>query len=146
MDYIQYFIVMNETRQIAQHLDRVMRKVDAQMHRRMPFVDKGRVGPMGALCLMHLEAHAPCPMQTIAREMGRDNSQLTRLVRDLDRKGLVARSDSPADGRITLLHLTPEGRAFLKEAVDMLETVVSEIVEPLSAEQRKALCDALGQI
>ena len=44
---------------LAQELDRVMRKIDAQMHKSMPAIDTGRIGPMGSLLLMQIHRIQP---------------------------------------------------------------------------------------
>ncbi|MEM6383353.1 MAG: MarR family transcriptional regulator [Pseudomonadota bacterium] len=137
---------MVDSERIARELDRVVRKIDAQMHRRMPAVDCGRIGPMGGLLLMQLQAIQPCPIQTLATAMGRDNSQLTRLIRDLESKGLLTREPSPSDGRATILSLTAEGTEFLKAAKSTLASVVDEVVAPLSQEERQTFVSLLGKI
>lgn len=123
-----------------------MRKIDAQMHKRMPAVDRGRIGPMGGLLLMQLEELEPCSMQELASAMGRDNSQLTRLIRDLERKEVLARRQSPEDGRVTLLTLTEFGRAFLVQAKGELAAVVDEVVAPLGESDRATLLRVLKTI
>lgn len=137
---------MASNHQIAQELDRVMRKIDAQMHRRMPAIDEGRIGPMGGFLLMQLETLQPCPIQALATAMGRDNSQLTRLVRDLEKKGVLQRRPSPTDGRATLLSLTDQGTQFLTKAKNELGSVLDEVVEPLSARERQSFLGLLMKI
>ena len=137
---------MNQNRRLAQELDRVARKIDAHMHKRMPKKDAARVGPMGALLLMQLETSQPCSIQTLATAMGRDNSQLTRLIRDLEKKGVLARKPHETDKRISLLHLTDGGHAFLSAAKDTLTEVVEMVIEPLSTDERQVLVAILGKL
>lgn len=137
---------MGQNRQLAQELDRVVRKIDAHMHKRMPQKDAARVGPMGALLLMQLETSQPCSIQTLADAMGRDNSQLTRLIRDLEQKGVLERKRHETDKRISLIQLTDVGRAFLSGAKDTLTDVVDLVIEPLSPEERRMLVDILGKL
>lgn len=137
---------MADSPKIAHELDRVMRKIDAQMHRRMPAVDVGRVGPMGGLLLMQLESIEPCSIQALASAMGRDNSQLTRLIRNLENKGLMARKPSAKDGRETLVSLTPDGQKFLQSAKRTLSTVVDEVLVDLNSEERTVLLSLLSRM
>ncbi|MEM1232999.1 MAG: MarR family transcriptional regulator [Pseudomonadota bacterium] len=126
---------MDEDHALAHELDRVMRKLDAKLHRLMPSVDKGRVGPMGVLLLLQLESMQPCNIQALATAMGRDNSQLTRLIRDLEEKGVISRSPQPDDARATLVALTPKGLTFLNEAKTVLASIVKDFSENLSARE-----------
>lgn len=116
------------------------------MHKEMPKVDHARIGPMGGLLLMQLESMQPCSIQALASAMGRDNSQLTRLLRDLEGKGVLIRSSSPIDGRMTLLELTKKGQEFLSSAKSVLARAVDEITAPLEEQERLALIDLLKKV
>lgn len=59
----------------------------------------------------------------LADEALQDRPNLTRMLRDLERRGLVARRTDPADGRRKLVHLTREGAA-------LHEAFVASVVEP----------------
>ena len=131
---------------LAHELDRVMRKIDARMHKVMPSVDTGRIGPMGGLLLMQLEDFQPCNIQLLATTMGRDNSQLTRLTRDLERKGVIKREPDPNDARATLLSLTPAGQSFLKEARAVLNDVVQTTAADLTEEEVGTLVSLLRRL
>lgn len=137
---------MADNQRIAQELDLVMRKIDAQMHRRMPSLDTKRIGPTGAMVLMQLKTSEPCSINALAQSMGRDNSQLTRLVRNLEAFGLLMRRESQKDGRVTLLSLTEEGHDFLARASGVLEEVVAKIAAPLNAEQKAQLIGLLAAL
>lgn len=137
---------MPDSHSLARELDRVMRKIDAQMHRKMPKVDHARIGPMGSFLLMQLEAMQPCSIQELATAMGRDNSQLTRLLRDLEGKGVLLRKTSEHDARMTLLELTNKGADFLANAKSVLSDAVDGIVQPLSNEEKSTLIAVLRKI
>ena len=137
---------MSDNQSLAHELDRVMRKIDAQMHKSMPAVDTGRIGPMGGLLLMQLDAMQPCNIQTLATAMGRDNSQLTRLTRDLEAKGVIKRERSQSDRRATLLSLTDQGATFLREAKAVLNAVVEDVAKDLSKEDSSRLIGLLRKL
>ena len=131
---------------LAHEHARELRKIDAQMHKSMPAVDTGRIGPMGSLLLMQLDAMQPCNIQALAPAMGRDNSQLTRLTRDLEAKGVLKREPSPEDRRATLLSLTDEGRKFLLEAKAVLNLVVEDVAKDLSTKEAATLIELLKKL
>jgi DNA-binding MarR family transcriptional regulator len=137
---------MSVSQNLAHELDRVARMIDAKMHKMMPKVDHAKIGPMGSLLLMQLETMQPCSIQSLATAMGRDNSQLTRLLRDLESKGVVIRYPSPTDGRITLLELTDRGAAFLADAKAVLTEAVDDIVGPLEEPEKAILLSLLRKI
>lgn len=55
-------------------------------------------------------AHRDRPTATeLCRDLGLDAGYLSRVLRDFEKRGLVAREPSEADGRQSLLHLSPRG-------------------------------------
>jgi DNA-binding MarR family transcriptional regulator len=84
----------------------------------------------------------PRTMSEIAAVLHCDNSNVTGIVDGLEEKGLATRQPSPADRRVKLIALTPEGRklrARLQRAVEKPPAWV----ERLSEEDRRVLRDVL---
>ena len=68
--------------------------------------------------LLHqVDRAAPVRATDLAEATGHDLSTISRHLRSLEDDGLVARSPAPDDGRASLLHVTPAGRAHLDRAV-----------------------------
>ncbi|MEM6371384.1 MAG: MarR family transcriptional regulator [Pseudomonadota bacterium] len=142
----QYLGRMLENQEIAYEFDRVMRFMEARMHRLMPKVDVGKVGPMGGLFLMHLGQLEPCSLNALAQATGRDNSQLTRLMRTLVEKGLLTREQSETDGREAVLRLTPTGHKFILEANRMMAKIVQDMLSEFSPTDREQLLGLLKRV
>jgi DNA-binding MarR family transcriptional regulator len=84
----------------------------------------------------------PRTMSEIAAVLHCDNSNVTGIVDGLEEKGLATRQPSPADRRVKLIALTPEGRklrARLQRAVEK----PPPWLERLSEEDRRTLRDLL---
>ncbi|MEM8570580.1 MAG: MarR family transcriptional regulator [Pseudomonadota bacterium] len=124
---------------LVHRLDRIMRRIDAEMHRRGPAIDTDRVGPLGSVILTRLQRMAPTPVQKLAESMGRDPSQMTRSLKDLEAKGLIVRADLPNDKRVCLLDLTEKGQAHVHKLDAVMTGVVEEILEPLSVCEKELL-------
>lgn len=62
-----------------------------------------------------LDGRTSVPISEIARLTYVDKAWISRSVRELVGKGLVERSHSPSDSRISLAMLTEQGRALLNE-------------------------------
>jgi DNA-binding MarR family transcriptional regulator len=70
--------------------------------------------PPGRFALLTLIGRNPGISQTVlSRAAGRDKSTLTPALRDLKRRGLIARQRLESDRRSYHLTLTPEGEAML---------------------------------
>jgi DNA-binding MarR family transcriptional regulator len=66
-------------------------------------------------------AARPMPMRDLAAVLGLDPPNLTPVVDDLERAGLVERRAHPGDRRIRLVVATPAGEALAAEAADILD-------------------------
>lgn len=83
------------------------------------------------------------PLSKICEEMVADNSNLTRLVDRLEARGLVRRAADARDRRVTLVQLTPEGKALIDELRPRHRTYVEERMSHLTPAQLEALNDAM---
>ena len=66
-------------------------------------------------------AGRPMPMRELAELLGMDPPNLTTVVDDLERAGLVERQAHPTDRRVKLVVATPEGAALARRAEEILE-------------------------
>ncbi|QMU68778.1 MarR family winged helix-turn-helix transcriptional regulator [Streptacidiphilus sp. P02-A3a] len=80
-----------------------------------------RVGlfPGQELLLMRLWEQDHQPQRDLAAALKLDASTVTRTLQRLEQQGLLSRSPSPADGRSTIVSLTPKG-AELRCQVEQL--------------------------
>ncbi|WP_419910059.1 MarR family winged helix-turn-helix transcriptional regulator [Hoeflea sp.] len=137
---------MSEASVIAHQMDRLMRRIEAGLHGRAVAVDADRVGPLGGMVLLALEEIEPAPIQQLVTSMGRDKSQMTRIIQMLEMKGHLQRRQSPDDGRVSLLRLSKKGHAFVGEIKNILSDVVGDLLTPLDPSERKALADILKRL
>jgi MarR family transcriptional regulator, organic hydroperoxide resistance regulator len=84
----------------------------------------------------------PRTMSEIAEVLHCDNSNVTGIVDGLEEKGLATRQPSPADRRVKLIALTPEGRK-LRARLQRAVAKPPAWVERLPEEDRRTLRDVL---
>ena len=129
-----------------------------------------RLSRTGPLLMRHLLAHArrkpswtemtyqqynvmrivagegPTAQAEIARRLLVSAPVVTRLASALVEAELIVRGDDPHDRRSVILHLTEEGtRRVTAMRKDLLRSA-GELLEPLPAEERSAIADALEQL
>lgn len=80
----------------------------------------------------------------LARVEGIAAPGMTRLVADLEGRGLVARAADPDDGRSQLIRLTPDGVAAVAEGRQARATGVASILQEVPAEELATLERAVG--
>ena len=71
---------------------------------------------------------------------------VTDMIDSLEARGLVARGPHPADRRITLLRLTPDGRRQLAAAAALAERSHTAAMGGLSSQEQQTLRRLLDQV
>lgn len=71
---------------------------------------------------------------------------LTRILRDLEGRGLVSRRSDPRDARVALIALTDEGAALLRQVGAHSERIYQAIETRVGAEKLDRLMRALAEI
>ncbi|MQA93636.1 MAG: winged helix DNA-binding protein [Streptosporangiales bacterium] len=82
----------------------------------------------------------------LRRALTMDAGFLSRLLRGLERRGLLTRSRSPMDGRRQIVRLTAAGRALCQDSDRHLADRVRLLLEPMSPGERQRLLVAMTAI
>jgi DNA-binding MarR family transcriptional regulator len=88
---------------------------------------------------------APLTTHALRERLGLDSGYLSRLLRHLERDGLVAVAADPADRRRRLVSLTEAGQERWQELERRSDDQARLIVDPLTARQRERLVRALTE-
>lgn len=99
-----------------------------------------------ARVMWELAHHAPISAATLSKTLQLDAGYMSRLLRGLKNRGLLAEQAHPSDGRQRLIKLSAAGkRAFAP--LDRLGTAKAEaMLAPLSAPQRQLLLGSMARI
>ena len=87
-----------------------------------------------------------CDVRLLRARLDLDSGYLSRLLRALERDGLVTVSSSDADTRVRVATPTPAGLAERAELDRRSDASVAAILEPLSAGQRDRLAAAMAEV
>jgi DNA-binding MarR family transcriptional regulator len=98
-----------------------------------------RFSVMGALAF-----HPPMTVGELARFEHVRSPSMTRLLRDMERDGLVRREPDPHDGRRTLVVLTPRGREVVDRARGRKIALFAEALRGRPAEVAGSAEDVIG--
>lgn len=94
---------------------------------------------LAVLALLH---HADTP-QEIARLLGMPAPSLSHMLRELEEKGLIARSLDTKDRRRFRLRRTDEGEAAYLAGIEAVNRIVGGTLEQFSTEEQEVLGQAL---
>jgi DNA-binding MarR family transcriptional regulator len=113
----------------VQHLGRRLRDIDA----------RAGLTPARFSAMASLRYHGSRNIGDLAGDERVKAPSMTRLVRDMERDGLVRRSPDPDDGRGVLIALTPEAAALVDATRDAKIALVADFLETLSPRTRAAI-------
>ena len=120
-----------------------LRLVVLRLARRLRKHSGTNVTPSQFSALTVLERHGPLRLGDLAAREQVGKSTVTRLVTNLEAKGLVQRVDDVTDGRITQVELTTRGTAHLAEATERATSYLRVQLGGLSPADRTTLLAAL---
>lgn len=99
-----------------------------------------------ARILFEIGTNADFTASHLSKELGLDGGHLSRILARLEKRGLIKKTRSEADGRQRFLRLTPKG----KEAFDLVNSRASDevaaMLDSLSDEEQKRLLKAMEAI
>ena len=102
--------------------------------------------PLGeARVLFEIGSDGATPRDVRAR-LGLDSGYLSRMIRSLERDGLVEKRPNPADRRTKRLCLTRAGRSELRELDRISDQLAASALTPLDDEQRARLLRAQAEV
>ena len=113
----------------VQHLGRRLRDIDA----------RAGLTPARFSALASLRFHGSRNIGDLAADERVRPPSMTRLIRDMERDGLLTRTPDPADGRGVLIELTPRAAALFAAARAEKIGLVADFLETLSAPARAAI-------
>jgi DNA-binding MarR family transcriptional regulator len=102
--------------------------------------------PLGeSRVLFEIGPDGATPRDVRAR-LGLDSGYLSRLIRSLERDGLVENHPDAADGRTRRLRLTAAGRAEMRDLDRISDELAASMLAPLTDEQRARLLRAQAEV
>lgn len=91
--------------------------------------------------LMNLYRHPNASQHDIARRLLVGRSNVTMLMPQLEKQGLIVREADARDKRVLRLNLTPKGEDVLLKALKAYTALIDRVM----ASSTPAQCDALGE-
>jgi MarR family transcriptional regulator, lower aerobic nicotinate degradation pathway regulator len=96
--------------------------------------------------LDRLAASGPVPQQRLGQELHVHSSNLVAVLDDLEARGLIRRPRDPDDRRRYRLELSTKGAAALESARSAATEIERELLDPLSASERRELKTLLERV
>jgi DNA-binding MarR family transcriptional regulator len=104
------------------------------------------IHPGHKLLLLELEVAGASTQAQLASASGYEPPTITLSVRQLEAAGLVARRQSPTDGRATIVELTDAGRALMPKLKEAWRHVAEQTVAGLTTVSFEELTAVLADL
>jgi DNA-binding MarR family transcriptional regulator len=112
----------------------------------VPLIDRAaEVTPKELRLLRDLRTEKGESAAQVARRLGIDDGEMSRLTRKLEAKGLLAKTPAP-DRRAIALRLTPTGRALVDRSSWAEHMLLETRLQELSAEDQARLKEAMAVV
>lgn len=97
-------------------------------------------------CLVVAHSRPGLDQKAIGLALGFDRATTGEILKGLETRGLVARTQSQTDGRKRSITLTAGGRKILEQAAEAMTRSQQTLLGPLTAEERRVLVGLLGRL
>ncbi len=108
------------------------------------YLHRGR--PLGEARLLYEIGVDGGEVRALREKLGLDSGYVSRLLRSLEKQGLVQMRGDAGDGRVRRAVLTPKGCNELRTYDRASDALAASILAPLSLTQRQRLVAAMGQV
>lgn len=106
----------------------------------------GRNHPLGEARLLWEIGEEGASVRELRRRLSLDSAYVSRLLRSLEKQGLIVVRASKDDGRVRLVQLTEAGFRERAELDQRSDAFALSLLEPLSESQRVKLAAAMAQV
>ena len=106
----------------------------------------GRNHPLGEARLLWEIGEKGVRIRELRRRLGLDSAYVSRLLRSLEKQGLIVVRTSENEGRVRLVKLTKAGLRERAELDQRADAFARSLLEPLSENQRVKLAEAMSQV
>jgi DNA-binding MarR family transcriptional regulator len=137
----------------APHIDALIRLVSVRIVRlselilrigTQRFKDRFGVKPTDLRILVMLGAYQPISLNEVSRRTHIDKAWISRSLRALLRRKLIARMAHPSDSRASLLSLTRKGEALLREIAPVAQEYQRQLLQGQRARDVERVLDLLS--
>ncbi len=108
------------------------------------FLDRGR--PLGEARLLYEIGRDGAEVRELRARLGLDSGYASRLLRSLEKQGLVTGQAAANDGRVRRVTLTRKGQREVAELDRRSDAFAQSVLAPLNPAQQGRLIKAMGEV
>jgi DNA-binding MarR family transcriptional regulator len=132
--------------EVFEQLHALIHRFKSHMHHAVRGTDDDALAPMEARALNFFARAPGSTASDLVQHSHRDKAQVTRLIKQLEARGLLAGAPDPADRRCHRLQLTDLGHAMQRTMLQHRKRWAAMLVKDFSAADREQLLTLLGRM
>lgn len=132
---------------VERALERLLRlSASRKVHARRASAARVEISQPGFVLLRRLQEDGPLSLGELARVTDMDPAATGRQIRQLEDDGLVARTTSPDDRRVTLVRVTTRGADVRRRLAEVGGRHMEDVLGSWSSRDRVALARLLNRL
>jgi len=132
---------------LAEDLLFMMRTVQGQLRSEVQTLREALSVESGMIGVLSIIWQRPGISQNdLAAVVALKKSAVTKLVKELEERGLITRERVSSDRRMNALHLTDAGQAMIARSREMVAVIENRAFEGVAAADRKTFFNVLGHL
>ncbi|MCS3800809.1 MarR family winged helix-turn-helix transcriptional regulator [Niastella sp. OAS944] len=96
--------------------------------------------------LYEINTHQPVSASQIMSEMGIDKGYLSRVLKQLEKNGLISKQVSDEDARVALVSLTAKGETLFSKLNAASDQQIEALITNLSRDEQRTLIEHMHAI
>jgi DNA-binding MarR family transcriptional regulator len=132
--------------EVFEQLHALIHRFKSHMHHAVRGADEDALAPMEARALNYFARTPGSTASDLVQHSHRDKAQVTRLIKQLEARGLLAGAPDPQDRRRQCLRLTELGHAMQRTMQQHRKRWAAMLVKDFSAADREQLLTLLGRM
>lgn len=127
-------------------ISRIREKANRLIIKELGNNDIKDLAPSHGSIISVLFIHEELSMKELAEKIDRDKSTVTALVNKLIKLGYISKRNDLVDSRVSLISLTPKGKALKPVFTDISEKLLDQVYKSLDDHEKEVINTILTKI
>ncbi len=116
------------------------------MHGLVHYAKENGLSMSQTVALFKIKRNGRCGVADVGEDLQVTSAAASQMLDRLVQQGFIQRSENPEDRRGKCLTLTEKGQTFLQKGIHVRQRWIRDLVESLSAEERRAANETIAML
>lgn len=140
-------VITLDTADLGTSIGYLLRRANRRVREQtIPRLDENGLSPMELTSLYLVFHNRNCTLRDLAAAAFIEPPTMHRIVKSLEKKGLITRNKAGKDARFVFIRITDKGISTSNEAIEAVLDTETAILKKLSSDEQKVLFSALNAL